>query len=343
MFRRPALAGTLALVALLSSVPAKAIEPALVEGARQEGKVVWYTTLIVDQAVRPLKQAFERKYPGIELQYYRASEGPTAAKILEEELAGRIQADLFDGITNMMPLKRARLIAPYVSAAARDYPPELKDAGGYWTALVLYVFAPAVNTTLVAADQAPKSYADLLDPRWKGKMAWNPSSIAGGIGFVGNILTSMGQDRGMDYLRALARQKVLNVEASARVLLDRVIAGDYPIGLMMFNHHAVISAQRGAAVEWLKTEPLPVALGAAGILREAPHPKAARLLIEFLTSVDGQKVLRKANYLPAMPGVPAMKDGLRPEDGAFKATFLRPDRVYDRIPGWMKVVNDLFK
>jgi iron(III) transport system substrate-binding protein len=228
-------------------------------------------------------------------------------------------------------------------AAARDYPPELKDARGYWTALVLYVFAPAVNTKLVATDQAPKSYDDLLDPRWKEKMAWNPSSIAGAIGFVGNILISMGQDRGMDYLRALARQKVLNVEASARVILDRVIAGEYPIGLMMFNHHVVISAQRGAAVDWLKTEPLPVALGAAGILREAPHPNAARLLIEFLTSADGQTVLQKANYLPALPGVPAIRRGLRPEDGAFKATFLRPDQVYDRIPGWMKVVSDLFR
>jgi iron(III) transport system substrate-binding protein len=174
-------------------------------------------------------------------------------------------------------------------------------------------------------------------------MAWNPSSIAGAIGFVGNILTSMGEARGTDYLKALARQKVVNVEASARAILDQVIAGEYAIGLMSFNHHTVISAQKGAPTDWLKLEPVPVALDAAGILKDAPHPNAARLLIEFLTSEEGQRALQKADYLPAMTSVPAMKPGLRPEDGAFKATFFRPDETYDRIPRWLQVVNDLFK
>jgi len=88
---------------------------------------------------------------------------------------------------------------------------------------------------------------------------------------------------------------------------------------------------------------VPVALDAAGILKDAPHPNAARLLIEFLTSEDGQRVFQQADYLPAMASVPAMKPGLRPEDGGFKATFFRPDETYDRIPQWIKVVNDLFK
>jgi iron(III) transport system substrate-binding protein len=115
------------------------------------------------------------------------------------------------------------------------------------------------------------------------------------------------------------------------------------MGLMMFNHHTVISAQRGAPSDWLILEPVPVALDAVGILKDAPHPNAARLLVEFLTSEAGQRVLQKADYLPAMPSVPAMKSGLRPEDGKFKATFLRPDAVHDRIPGWIKIVGDLFR
>ncbi len=340
---RLAAAAVVALTAVLASMQAQAADPALVEAAKKEGKIVWYTTLIVNQAIRPLKDAFEKKYPGIELQYSRADESPTAAKILAEGTAGRIQADIFDGITNMIPLKRAQLLTPYVPAGARQYPPELKDAEGYWHALLLYVFTPGINTTLVPKDQAPKTYRDLLDPKWKGKMAWNPSSMAGAIGFVGNILTSMGDAQGMDYLRALAQQKVVNIEASARAILDQVIAGEYPIGLMMFNHHTVISAQKGAPSDWLKMEPVPVALDAAGILKAAPHPNAARLLIEFLTSEDGQTVLQKANYLPALPSVPAMKPGLRPEDGGFKATFFRPDDTYDRVPGWIKTVNELFK
>src|SRR5437899_4904469 len=115
----------------------------------------------------------------------------------------------------------------------------------------------------------------------------------------------MGRPRGMEYLKALSAQRIVNIEASSRAILDQVIGGEYPMGLMMFNHHTVISAQKGAPTDWLKLESVPVALDAAGVLKDAPHPNAARLLIEFLTSEDGQKVLRQADYLPALPSMPA--------------------------------------
>ncbi len=104
---RIAFAILLGFTCVTASVPARAADAALIEAAKKEGKVVWYTTLIVNQAIRPLKEAFEKKYPGIELQYTRADEAPTAAKILAEAQAGRVQADVFDGISNMVPLKRA--------------------------------------------------------------------------------------------------------------------------------------------------------------------------------------------------------------------------------------------
>src|SRR3954466_8335568 len=323
-------------LACITAAPARAADAALIEAARKEGKVVWYTTLIVNQAIRPLKEAFEKAYPGIELQYTRADEAPTAAKILAEAQASRVQADIFDGISNMVPLKRAGLVAPHGSPSAGKIPADLKDQQGYWISILLYVFSPGINTTLVSKEQAPKTYQDLLDPRWRGKMAWNPGSIAGALGFVGATLMSMGEARGMDYLKALSAQRIVNIEASSRAILDQVIAGEYPLGLMMFNHHTVISAQKGAPSDWIAMEPVPVALDAVGILKDAPHPNAARLLVDFLTSEDGQRVLQKADYLPAMPSVPAMKAGLRPEDGGFPATFLRPDEIYDRIPQWIK-------
>ena len=333
----------LALACCLMSAPGRAADAALIEAARREGKAVWYTTLIVNQAIRPLKEAFETKYPGIELQYARADESPTAAKILAEAQAGRVQADVFDGISNMVPLTRAGLVAPYIAPSAGLIPADMKDKDGAWTAILLYVFAPGINTTLVPKEQAPKTYRDLLDPAWKGKMAWNPGSIAGAIGFVGATLMSMGDARGMEYLKALSAQRIVNIEASSRAILDQVIAGEYPIGLMMFNHHTVISAQKRAPADWIRMEPVPVALDAVGILKDAPHPSAARLLVDFLTSEDGQRVLQKADYLPSMPSVPAMKSGLRPEDGGFRATFLKPDEIHDRIPGWIRIVGDLFR
>jgi len=236
MFIRCLLAPVFAVVASLAGARAHAADAALIEAAKREGRVVWYTTLIVNQAIRPLKEAFERQYPGVELQFTRADEAPTAAKIIAEAQASRVQADVFDGISNMVPLKRAGIAAPYVPPAAGQYSADMKDKDGFWIAILLYVFSPGINTTLVPKDQAPKTYADLLDPKWKGQMAWNPGSLAGAIGFVGSTLISQGEPRGMEYLRALGQQRIVNIEASSRAILDQVIAGEYPIGLMMFNH-----------------------------------------------------------------------------------------------------------
>src|SRR3954454_14272941 len=115
---RSALVILLALAILTPSRNADGADAALIEAARKEGKVLWYTTLIVNQAIRPLKAAFEKAYPGIELQFSRADESPTAAKIAAEAQAGRVQADVFDGISSMLPLRRAGLVAPFVLTAA---------------------------------------------------------------------------------------------------------------------------------------------------------------------------------------------------------------------------------
>jgi ABC-type Fe3+ transport system substrate-binding protein len=322
---------------------ASAADPATIEAAKKEGQVVWYTTLIVNQIIRPLKEAFEKKYPGVTLQYTRADDLVTSAKILAEGQAGRVQADIFDGIANMLPLEEAGLLTPFAVPNAADYPAELKASDGYWIAVIMYVFTPGINTNLLPTDQAPKTFQDLLDPKLRGKMAWNGSSMAGAYGFVGNILTSMDDDKGMAYLRALAQQQVVNVEASSRAVLDQVIAGEYWINLMAFNHHTVISARKGAPSDWLKLEPAPVTLDAVGLLKDAPHPNAARLLIEFLTSEEGQKVFQHNEYLPALPSVPAMVAGLRPNDGGFRANFLRPEQIHQQLPKWQKVTQELFR
>ena len=327
----------------LTAGHASAADQSTIDAAKKEGQVVWYTTLIVNQIIRPLKIAFEKKYPGVTLEYTRADDLVTSAKILAEGQAGRVQADIFDGIANMLPLQEAGLLAPFTVPNAADYPAELKARDGYWIAEIMYVFTPGINTSLLPKDQAPKTFADLLDPKLAGKMAWNGSSMAGSYGFVANVLTSMGEDKGMTYLRALAKQRVVNVQASSRAVLDQVIAGEYWMNLMAFNHHTVISARKGAPCDWLKLEPTPVTLDAVGLLKDAPHPNAARLFLEFLLSEEGQKVFQQNEYLPALPSVPAMVAGLRPNDGGFKANFMRPEQIHRELPKWQKVTQDLFR
>lgn len=322
---------------------AQSVDAALIAAARKEGSVVWYTTLIVNQAILPIKAAFEKAYPGVTLQYVRNDEAPTAIRLMNEAKGGRPQADVFDGLSIMETLRRAGLVAPYTPASVGRFPSEMRDPDGYWTAILLYVFAPGVNTALVSAAERPKSYEDLLAPKWRSKMAWNPGSVAGAIGFVGATLLSRGEVDGMRYLEALAAQNIVNIEASSRAILDQVIAGEYPLALMCFNNHAVISALKGAPSDWLRIAPIPVAFDAVSVLKDAPHPAAARLLIEFLTSQDGQTLLRDANYIPAMNGIEALSPDLKPARAGLPATFLYPAEIDRNLQRWQGVVQKLFR
>lgn len=344
MTRRDALAGAALLPFAARGAQAQTTQDeALIAAARKEGSVLWYTTLIVNQAVLPLKAAFEKKYPGVTLQFVRNDEAPTAIRLMNEMKGGRPQADVFDGLSIMATLRRAGLLAAYSPPTSARFPAEMKDKDGFWTAILLYVFAPGVNTSMVPPNERPTSYDDLLKPRWKGRMAWNPNSVAGAIGFVGATLLSRGEAEGMRYLEALSKQDIVNIEASSRAILDQVIAGEYPLGLMCFNNHTVISAAKGAPSDWLRIAPAPVAFDAVSLLKDAPHPNAARLLINFLTSEDGQNVLRKANYIPAMNGIEALSPDLKPANAGLKATYLYPSEIDENLARWQGVVQKLFK
>jgi iron(III) transport system substrate-binding protein len=203
---------------------------------------------------------------------------------------------------------------------------------------------PAVNTTLVTEDEYPTSFEDLLDPKWKGKMAWTADpTMLGAPGFIYNVLQVMGEEKGMDYLEKLAEQEIVNVPASQRVVLDKVISGEFPIGLMTFNHHTIISQEKGAPIEWVKLEPVIQTINPLGIVKDAPHPNAAKLLVEFILSEEGQQVFQKGLYIPANPAVAAAEPSLKPEQGGFEVTVISPEATEDDLQAMVDIYNDLFK
>ena len=334
----------LALVAMaLMMGPLKAADPALVAAAKKEGEVIWYTTQIVNQLVRPVAAAFEKKY-GIKVRATRANATETAVKILNEAKANRLQADLFDGTTTVVPLKAENLVLQWLPDEAKAYPAQVKDPDGYWVANNLFVITPGFNTSLIPKGKEPRTYQDLLNPSLRGKMAWNgfPTSSGGG-GFIGTVLTEMGQEKGMVYLRELAKQKIANLPGSAREVLDHVIGGEYSLALQIFNHHAVISAKKGAPVDWIPMEPATVTLSTLSVLKQAPHLNAAKLLADFIISREGQEVFARADYLPAHPEVPASVPTLKPDVGMFRAHFFTPEQTEENMPKWNVVLRDLFR
>jgi iron(III) transport system substrate-binding protein len=276
------------------------------------------------------------------VRYARADSGPTAVKIMTEARAGKVQSDVFDGIDATPPLVQAGLVEPYVPAEAARYPAELKDPSGRWNALVLYFLTPAINTNMVSAPERPRTPQDLLDPKWKGRIAWSTAPSSGAAVYVGSVLETMGEPDGTNFLRALSRQGIVNLDATNRAILDQVILGEYAISLNAFNHHAVLSAQKGAPVDWLRLAPISGLMHSIGLTRNAPHPNAGKLLIDFLTSEDGQRTLAAVEYLPAMPSVAAKTPEVKPEAGGFKANMLSPETVTRNQDRWIAIKKELF-
>jgi ABC-type Fe3+ transport system substrate-binding protein len=312
------LAAGLALFAASSAAGAVDIDPALIAKAKAEGQLVFYTNLIIDQIVRPLAQAFEAKY-GITVNFTRADSQATILKLVNEARAGRTMADIWNLSSGYKVLRSADIIAPFKAPDAAGLPEQYRDPAGYWIATNLYVLTPGYNTDLVPKGQVPMTFADLLDPKWKGKLVWKPNDVSGAVGFIGNVLQSMGQAGGMAYLKQLAAQDVNLLDMSARAVLDRVIAGEYPIALQIFNTHAVISAKKGAPVDWIRMEPATLTFQFAGLTKSPPHPNAGLLFLDYMVSPEGQKIFQDAGYLPARADVPATVADLTPAGGGFKA------------------------
>src|SRR5262245_10512807 len=159
----------LAMLLLLNLLPAQAAEPyrpdaALAEAARKEGQVLWYTTLIVDQIVRPLIRAFQAQVHGIEVTFVRIDSGQQDERVTNEAKVGRVQADVWSIIDGVAPLTHGRVAAPFDIASARALPSTLVDSDRRWIATKLATRSLGYNTSLVPANAAPKSYEDLLDP-----------------------------------------------------------------------------------------------------------------------------------------------------------------------------------
>jgi len=325
------------------AVSVQAAEPALIDAAKKEGEVIWYTTQIIAQLVRPVSVAFEKKY-GIKVRSTRANSTELSVKIINESRAGRPQSDVFDGTSTVVPLKKEGFVLQWLPDPAKAYPAPYKDPEGYWVANNLFFLTPGFNTALVPKGTEPRSYQALLDPKWRGKIAWSTSpTSSGGPGFIGTVLTEMGTESGMLYLRELSKQRIANIGSAAREVLDQVIAGEYLLALQIFNHHTVISAKKGAPVDWIKMEPVTGTLSVISVHKNAPHPNAAKLLVDFITSPEGQNIFRDAEYLPADPAVPALTPSLKPDEGRFRTHFFTPEQTEDNIVAWKKVYDDLFR
>jgi iron(III) transport system substrate-binding protein len=332
----------LAFALSFACAQAAEIDPALVAAAKKEGRVTFYTPLIVDQMARPLTAAFRAKY-GIEAEFLRMDSDAVVLRVLNEYRAKRGAADVFTTSLGIEALIKSGAARKFKSAAADAMPEGLKDPNGFWLADRVYVLEPAVNTNRVSPADYPKSLNDILAPKWAGKIVWRPNNLTGASGFIGNILLGMGEEQGMDFLRKLARQKIISLQTSDRAVLDQVIVGEYSMALAMTNHNVEISRKDGAPVAWLPLEPTIIFSEQMGVTTLGPHPNAGLLFLEFTLSREGQELFRKAGYIPARSDVLPLNPKLLPAANGLKTRIATPDVVEKNRKHWDDLYRQLFR
>ena len=275
----------------------------ILEGAKREGKVVFYSGMIENQALRPIADAFKKKYPFLAVEYWRADSRALVLKALTERRANRIVGDIFESTGGAEALIRSGAVQAFYSPESATLPKTYVDPDGMWVASRLDYFGMAYNTRQVPPVEAPKTYEDLLDPKWRGTIAWRTDSEIGALLFITSVMRSMGKQQGEAYLRKLSAQRIVNYAGSARALVDRVGEGEYKLALFIYAHHPLISKAKGAPLDTQMLEPVPSAMSTIQLAKNPAHPYAAMLFIDFMLSKDGQEVLRDAQYLPPSPAV----------------------------------------
>ena len=318
----------------------------LVDGARKEGQVVFYSAMIVNQALRPIAEKFSRKYPFIKVTHWRADSEELAQKISAEVRANNVVADVVEGTGVGEIAAQAGFLVPYATPAVAAYPPQYTDPNHVWTPTRLSYFSIAYNTRLVPAEKVPKNYEGLLDPAWKGKIAWRIGSSSGTPLFLTNLRLAWGEEPARAYFEKLKEQKIVNFgSGSARTLVDRVIAGEYAIALNIFAHHPLISKAKGAPVNSQLMDPVASTAATMGIIKGAKHPNAALLLIDFILSKEGQEVLAAADYFPADPQVPPAEAlaSVVPRIAGVPENFVGPEKLTKYTDSSEEIFRQLFR
>jgi iron(III) transport system substrate-binding protein len=303
-----AAASTLFFASLLTSYAAapapSPTTPALVAAATKEGKVTFYTSIDL-QVAEALAKAFQDKYPGISVQVERSGAERIYQRITQEYDSNIHNVDVVDSsdAANLVDYKRRGWLAAYVPGDLSKWPTNQKDPDGFFAANRATLSVIGYNTKLIQPGDAPKSYADLLDPKWKSKI------VKAHPGYSGNIMTATYElinqpGLGWPYLQKLGQQDIMQVQSSTEPP-KKLALGERPVMFDGNEYNALMLIATGAPIAIVyPTEGTPLVSGAAGIMKDSTHPNASRLFLNYLFSTEGQQLLVSVGQLRAFsPGV----------------------------------------
>jgi len=271
---------------------------AVVEAAKSERALVFYTSMTVGQA-QIMLNAFKSKYPFIEPQMFRAVGERLLTKIMTEVQAGRYEFDVVQSAeTQAYFLKKKNLLMKYVSPETKFLPKPFVDPQGYWAAVYIMPNVIAYNSQLAKRSEVPRTNDDLLNPKWKGKIGMDPTKPE----WFAWMLKQMGEEKGLAYMKRLAAQD-LRLHPGLSLLTNLLASGEFPLVLNNYLHSVEEIKRKRGPVDWIAQDPVFTKFQPIEIGDKAPHPNAAKLFVDFVLSLEGQKIIASFARLPTRLGV----------------------------------------
>ena len=301
--------------------------------AEAEGKMVFYATFNANDS-KAVTDGFRQLYPKIDAVFYRATDAQLMERILTEARAGKSLWDVvittsFYGHT----LKKRGFLAAYDSAERKSYREGYKDPQGFWTSTYTNYAAFGYNSQQVPKSNAPKSYTDLLKPEWKGHLGMDGRAYE----WFGTMLKAMGEEKGLSYMRALAKQQV-QLRHGRTLIAQLVAAGEFKGALTAYSQTFEQLKVAGAPADWVYLSPVFANIHPTGLSSKAPHPNAGRLFVDFVLSKKGQEIIQSLRRIPdridTLPDPPRLVEGITP---AFA-----PTEVFEEFERYARLFHEVF-
>lgn len=331
----------LALIALATALPCLAQDTSLwtyqgpdrsaklAEAARKEGTLTLYTSLS-QKDLAPLIGPFEKKYD-IKVKVWRSGSESVLNRVVKEKSARHYEVDVVHSSGLVMEsLHREKIFQPLDSPYQKDLIAGALRPHRGWAATYLAVWVQAYNTNLVKKEDLPKTFTDLLQPKWKGKLGIEANVPE----WYSTVVLSMGEEQGIKFFTDLVKQNGISVRKGHSVLNNLVVAGDVPLALTDYSYMPTNSKKAGAPIDWFVLDPVVSVPSGVGVVLHAAHPNAALLFYDYMLSLEGQNELLALNYVPTNSKVTSPL-------GTLRIQIVDPAFALDQGEKWNKSFEDV--
>ena len=301
----------------------------LAAAAQKEGSLTLYTSFAASD-IPTLIGPFEKKY-GVKVNVWRASTVTVLQRAVNEARAGRHEVDAVHiSAPEMEALHREKILLPVASPHYKSLLPGTVPAHRAWAATLLTVFVQAYNTNAVRKEDLPRSFKDLQDPKWKGKLGIESEDQD----WFATVVQEMGEGEGLALFREMVRRNGMSVRQGHTLLNNMVVSGEVPFALTVYNYMPEQAKRKGAPVDWIALEPVVARTNAVGVAQRAPRPNAALLFHDYMLS-EAQPLLVSMNYVPANANAPSPLKNL-------KIKLVDPSTMLDQRDKWVKAYEAIF-